>query len=331
MSSHGAGWYTGAVTLKHRSAAFRPPGRPAGWRYQRLGFVLAGLTAVVTAGVQISGNASAAPFWLFVLLYCVAAMLAAVTALVTLRSTGTAEDRKWVEQVQQLLAGYAYPTEDGQLRRLSTLSPYRLGVSPSHYGYGDHWGTDDPYVDREKVDGELDRVLRDKPFVLVVGDSKSGKSRTAYEAARRLTANDQPHDPRMLVPQGTIALGPLLDLDPPFDLRPTPALLWLDDLTEGELGGLTPVLDRLQEQQVLVLGTITAQRYGRIDASDTEIGRTARQALKRATEVWLESELSPTERAAAEAAYPAETFKAGIGEQLVAADKLTERYDTARR
>jgi hypothetical protein len=45
-------------------------------------------------------------------------MLAGATALVKLRSTGTAEDRKWVEQVQQLLA--VSPTEDGQLRRLST-------------------------------------------------------------------------------------------------------------------------------------------------------------------------------------------------------------------
>jgi hypothetical protein len=132
----------GAVTPRRQPLAFRPPGRPAGRRSERLAFVLAGLTAAVTAAVQISGKASAAPFWLFVLLYGVAAMLATVTALVKLRSAGTAEDRKWVEQVQQLLA--VPPTEDGQLRRLSTLSPYRLGASPTRYGSEEQRGADRP-------------------------------------------------------------------------------------------------------------------------------------------------------------------------------------------
>ena len=40
----------------------------------------------------------------------------------------------------------------------------------------------DPYVARD-TDDELDRALRERPFVLVVGDPKAGKSRTAYEAA----------------------------------------------------------------------------------------------------------------------------------------------------
>ena len=188
----------------------------------------------------------------------------------------------------------------------------------------------DPYV-RRTADDELDEALRDKPFVLVVGDSKAGKSRTAYEAARRLT-NGGPHDPKVLVPKNAAAVGPLLNLDPSLDLRPAPALLWLDDLTEGELGGLTgELLDRLQHQQVRILATITAQRYERIEASETEIGRTARQALNRATIVLLDTELTEAEQAAALAAYPVETFEAGIGEQLVAAEKLAARYDTARR
>jgi Flp pilus assembly protein TadD len=317
-----------AVTPRRQPVAFRPPGRRAGWRYERLWFVLAGLTAAVAAGVQASSKFTGAPLWVPLSLVVFAAVLAVATALVKLRSTGTAEERKWVEQVQQLLA--VPPTEDGQLRRLSTLSPYRLGVSPTRYGYEEQRGSD-PYV-RRTADDELDRALRDKPFVLVVGDSKAGKSRTAYEAARRVWWNRRPHDPRVLVPKGAVALGQLLDLDPPLDLRPLPALLWLDDLTEGGLGELSGVLlDRLQYQQVRILATITAQRYGRIEASDTEIGRTARQALDRATVVLLDSELTEAERAAAEAAYPTETFEAGIGEQLVAAGKLATRYDTARR
>jgi tetratricopeptide (TPR) repeat protein len=45
--------------------------------------------------------------------------------------------------------------------------------------------------------------------------------------------------------------------------------------------------------------------------------------------VRLNADLTETERAAAEAAYPEETFEVGIGEQLVAADKLADRYDNA--
>jgi hypothetical protein len=108
-------------------------------------------------------------------LYALAAVLALVTALVKLRSTEAAEDRKWVEQVQQLLA--VPPAEDGQLPRLST-------VSPSRYGSEGPAGTD-TYV-RRNADDELDHALRNKPFVLVA-DSRAGKSRTAAEAARRLT------------------------------------------------------------------------------------------------------------------------------------------------
>lgn len=191
------------MTPRRRLLAFRPPGRRAGWRYERLTFGLAGLTAVVTLALHVSGKVKDAPPWLFFSLYVVAAVLAGATALVRLRSTGAAEDRKWVEQVQQLLA--VPPTEDGQLPRLSRLSPYRLGVSPSRYG-GEEQRETDPYV-RRKADDELDRALRDKPFVLVVGDSKAGKSRTAYEAARRLWADRRPHDPKVLVPKTPLLSG----------------------------------------------------------------------------------------------------------------------------
>jgi cellulose synthase operon protein C len=151
-------------------------------------------------------------------------------------------------------------------------------------------------VTRE-VDDELDRALREQPFVLVVGDSKAGKSRSTYEAARRLTHNGQSHDPRVLVPKGTANLSKILDLDPMPELGVRPALVWLDDLTEGELAGLTPgVLDRLRGQAI-VLGTITAQRYDRVEASDTEVGRSARQALARAgIPVRLDSEMTDGER-----------------------------------
>ena len=59
----------------------------------------------------------------------------------------------------------------------------------------------------------MDEALREKPFVLVVGDSLAGKSRTAYEAARRLTRDGVKHDPVVLVPKGAASIGRILDLD----------------------------------------------------------------------------------------------------------------------
>jgi hypothetical protein len=90
------------------------------------------------------------------------------------------------------------------------------------------------------IDDTLDQALRSRRFILVVGDSKAGKSRTAYEAATRLQCTERLHDLRVLVPKSADLL------DPSLDLSPEPALLWLDDLTESALVALTPaLLDRL--------------------------------------------------------------------------------------
>ena len=311
-----------------RPARLQPPGRRTGWGYEWLLLLLAVLTATVTLGVQLSGRFKEAPAWLPILLYSVAAVLVVATVIIKWRSTELKEDVKWSQQVRELLA--LHPNPDGKLPQLSTLNPYKLGASPSRYGDDGHRGAD-PYVPRE-IDKKLDEALREKPFVLVVGDSKAGKSRTAFEAAQRLTRDGVRHDPVVLLPKGTASVGKIFDLDPPLDW-PKPALLWLDDLTEGELADLTSdVLDRLAERAI-VLGTITAQRYDRVRASnnDSPIGRNARQVLIRAHKVRLEAELTSSELGAAHASYPEEQFKAGIGEQLVAADLLLDRFDNSRQ
>jgi tetratricopeptide (TPR) repeat protein len=309
-----------------RTAQLRPPGRRTGWGYERLLLVLAALTAAVTLGVQLSGRFNETPVWLPIVLYSIAAVLVMATVLVRLRSATVQEDVKWAQQVRELLA--LHPGPDGQLPLLSSLSPYKLGASPSRYGDADHRGSD-PYVPRE-IDKQLDAALREKPFVLVVGDSKAGKSRTAYEAARRFTRDGTWHDPAVLVPKKVAAVEKILNLEPPLNW-PKPALLWLDDLTEGELDDLTPdVLDRLANQ-VIVLGTITALRYERVSDDDSDIGRNTRQILTRSRKVRLDAELTDGELNEAHASYPDEQFKAGIGEQLVGANKLLERYDNARQ
>jgi tetratricopeptide (TPR) repeat protein len=308
-----------------RPVRLRPSRRRTGWGYNRLLLLLSALTIAVTVGLQLSGLFEHTPAWLPIVLYSATAVLAMATVLLGSRSRELQEDAKWAQQIHELLA--LHPEQDGQLPRLSTLSSYKLGTTESRYGDDGHRGRD-LYVHRE-IDERLDEALSEKPFVLIIGDALAGKSRTAYEAARRLTRDGVQHDPVVLVPRNAAAVEKILHLDPPLDW-PKPALLWLDDLTEGELADLSDVLDRLGNR-VIVLGNITAQRHERVTYSDSSIGRDARLVLKRAHKVRLEADLTDRELSEARASYPDEEFKAGIGEQLVAADVLLDRYDDARQ
>jgi hypothetical protein len=275
--------------------------QPAGWHYEVLLAGLAGLAAFLALAPQVFAVFTP-PLWVRIALIVLAGVLALAAAIVKLRSTQLEKARGWARQVRGLLN--LNLGTDGLLPRLSTLNLYRLGISPSRYGSEDQRG-DDPYVARV-IDEKLDQALASKRFVLVVGDSKAGKSRTAYEAAIRLQYAGRSHDPRVLVPKSTDVLGQLLDLDPPLDLHPEPALLWLDDLSESELEALTPaLLDRLMGP-MLVLGTLTAQRHDRVMETGSDISRDARLALQRAEVIRLDASLTDQERMKAEQKYPKE-------------------------
>lgn len=166
---------------------------------------------------------------------------------------------------------------------------------------------------------------RETRFVILVGDSKSGKSRTMYEAV----LHTLPESP-LVVPVNQEAVSKLFSLDPPLDLRPTPGVLWLDDIDEARLGALTPaLLDRLGSE-VVVVASMTSQRRDRVLRSDSDIGRVARLALDRAETIPLDFELTEEERMEAETLYPDERFDHSIGEPLVAAEQLTARFDAGR-
>src|SRR3712207_8933297 len=55
--------------------------------------------------------------------------------------------------------------------------------------------------------------------------------------------------PRSTLFPYTTLFRSLFSLDPPLNLHPTPAVLWLDDLDEARLGALTPgLLDQLSSE-----------------------------------------------------------------------------------
>lgn len=217
------------------------------------------------------------------------------------------------------------PLKSGRLRTVSEVSPYDIGVSPSKYMAD---ADRPPYVRRD-LDLALDNALAAKPFVVIVGDSKAGKSRTAYEAAVRRRPGDT-----LLVPRSEPgALARLFQEEPAGKFIRFPSLLWLDDLDRYlGVGGLDlALLDRLacHEPPVTVLATITSLQ-AEFDETASGVARGMRRVLDRAYELRLASRLSEAELAEAAKLYPGEDFTAGIGEELVAAKVLVRKYENGR-
>ena len=143
-----------------------------------------------------------------------------------------------------------FPTVDSvrDLTKLNVTLSRGPGDTPQRMG---------PYVPRD-LDAQLDRLLDREPFVLIVGDSKAGKSRMAYEAVRRRFPRR-----RIIVPYSAESLVAMLDVD----IEPDDCVVWLDPLEEflGQ-AALRRLLDRLTGPDApagaTVVGTIRESAYG---------------------------------------------------------------------
>ena len=307
----------GSKLTRPDSSQARSAGVPL-LRDERLAAAAGVAAALVAAAVQAVGELHGVSPWLKVGLSVVAGMLAAAVVLAQARVRRGMKARSRAVQLNKLLDLPLSPS--GELPLLAGLSPYQLGVSPSKYPAGS-----DPYVPRT-ADAELQQALRTRPFVLVVGNSKAGKSRSAYQAA--LDALD---GARVVMPKAQPdAITDLLHLDPPLDWGESRGVLWLDDVDEATLEVLSPSVLSLLQPHAVILGTITAQRVARIRGTDSAVTRSVRLALSQAKPVRLETELDRGERQAAQEAYPDEKFTAGIGEPLIAAELLLARFDAGR-
>ncbi|WP_344099968.1 tetratricopeptide repeat protein, partial [Myceligenerans crystallogenes] len=116
---------------------------------------------------------------------------------------------------------------------LSPDAPLRLGVDAAAQDFLDG-GRVPAYVPRDKdaaVRTAVQAAMADDSapwLVLLHGHSKTGKSRTLYEALRAT------HDTRsalLVAPTSPISLHHILDDDEPVD-QGKPAVLWLDDIEE---------------------------------------------------------------------------------------------------
>jgi len=187
-----------------------------------------------------------------------------------------------------------------------------------------------PYV-RRAVDDKLDSVLCQARCIVLVGDSKAGKSRTAFEAMHRHFSKRL-----LLAPASRQALPALVEAG----VELPDAVLWLDEL-DSYLGadGLTvQVLEQLiQSGRVTVLGTIRTAPYARLRA-EHEVTLLQRKVLERATVVELPRRLDADEkaRAAKHAGDPriavalAQLHRYGLAEYLAAGPALLDRWRIGR-
>ena len=101
--------------------------------------------------------------------------------LAEVNSHGVAFQQQYGVQIQLNNPGQSlerWPSAQTRLPLVRELNdPIRLGVHPAVNQDGDRTPG---YVARD-VDGPVEQSLREGSFVLIVGDSTSGKSRTAYE------------------------------------------------------------------------------------------------------------------------------------------------------
>ncbi|GGX73327.1 tetratricopeptide repeat protein [Streptomyces hiroshimensis] len=224
-------------------------------------------------------------------------------------------------------------TADGEIPRVGQVDPYDIGIARSKYSDQASDPADDaaPYVPRHRQDDQLDAALADARFVVLVGRSKAGKSRTLYEALRRGLPGARLIVPRRHSPDHRV-LDDISRLNLPTGQDRS--VLWLDDLHHYlQPGGLDlQILDRLGRRNpaVTVVATLPAKQRAALTAMENDLGRVARTVLGKAHTVELPSHLAAEDAALARQLYPREDFSTrGIGELMVAATALEQRFDDA--
>ena len=208
----------------------------------------------------------------------------------------------------------------GEVRDLTLLN-----VTPSR----GHGGKSElpPYVARDR-DGKLDQLLDQNVFVLLIGDSKAGKSRMAAEAIRRKFP-----ERRLIFPDTADSLATLLDTD--FDFHNS--VVWLDELQRYlDKTGLPRLLDYLMGPEaptaVTAIATIREQAYeehiphGRLESPYWP-------TLRRAARLRIDRKFSEAERKKAEELLTDPRLlsaldRYGLAEYISAGPDLVEKLET---
>lgn len=261
---------------------------------------------------------------------------AATVIYLTIREHRATQIEQRLERLEQLLT--TRPDRQ-RVPLLGELTAYDLGADPEAIGSDEAA----EYLPRDK-DSELDEALLEarratEPWMIVLrGPSKSGKSRTLFEAAYR---DEELRTAAVVAPRDQVALAELLDDGLP-KTPPGRVLLWLDDLerfvSAGHDGMDRTALDTVGGWGRPVTVVATAGGKG-ADEFAIGVGGMAvpiRQLYshRRVRVVSLSSELTPDEQTRVRGRFPAEAAQQvlahGIGEYLVAAPELARKLEDER-
>lgn len=307
--------------------------RPAAWPPNRVALITVVLGLLVAAPA-ILGAAHVRSPWILAGASASAAVIG-VFSLIWLdryrRMALRSDEQELGVQASCLVLG------DGQLPTVRDVTdPVKLGVNQAARGV-----TSGPpaYIPRD-VDDELRKRLEAGGFVLLVGDSTAGKSRTAFEALRATLA-----DHVLIYPSNRDGIVQAILRG----VQERKCVLWLDEL-ENYLGagGLVPAqIVRFlsgKEHHRVILATIRTFEQNRLiyngknDGNAHQVLRDIRQALDQAYVIRVPRLFSSVElqqaRARdsdlriAEAIRHAASY--GIAEYLAAGPKLLRCWDDAR-
>lgn len=186
---------------------------------------------------------------------------------------------------------------EARVSRVGQVSPLDLGVRPAIRNPAGG-GVLPTYVDRD-IDEQVRAGARDGTFVLLVGACASGKSRTAYEAARAVLS-DRP----LLHPASADEIPALADT------ADGQALLWLDRLDrflapDGDRNDLASTIRSLIGAGTVIIGTLTTREYIRrtapVSSGVPDRWTDARAVVDQAGIIIVSSDLSVAERRRARA------------------------------
>ena len=258
-----------------------------------------------------------------------ASLIALLTFIATQRRTyREARQRRKEDPKRAVLSAnlQGYNPENGCPIISAVSKPLSFGISPALVKGRDS-RMDRVYVPRD-IDDELDAALKNSAFVLLVGESKSGKSRSAYEGVRRCFP-----ERALVLPARPSSLEALTSAGIDF----SSSVIWLDDLERYLVPeGLDDyVLSKLMTTPEV---TIVATMRSRIHAQYMPEGSKNPpewRPLQTANHVRLQRLLTKAEIVRASAILGNPNLKLyferyGLAEYLSAAPDLRNRFEDAR-